>query len=383
MTKLRLREFTAQDAAAVAALYARTHPESSWPSDAACAAYFLEVLLHNPWRDPGLPSWVAEDGARIAGFFGVLPRRMRFGERAVRVAVGCQLMVDPEHRRSFAALELMKRFFSGPQELSVADGANDASRRCWEACGGLASPLHTLHWVRLLRPARGLLQLAGGRALNLLGGPLAALADACVRFGAQLNPGLREEPLEPAALAEAVHRHRGAFALRPDYDSAALEWLLAQARAKCRHGALRGALLRDRGGRAAGWFLYYLNEGVSKVLTVGGGREQLPAVLEALFAHARSRGAAALEGRLEPHLAPALKGKRCLLQNRGIATLLHARDPALLVPFLRGDALFTRLEGEWWTRFAGEPPPQEAPGPAAVFKSRPASPARSPGCSGY
>ena len=37
------------------------------------------------------------------------------------------------------------------------------------------------------------------------------------------------------------------------------------------------------------------------------------------------------------------------------ATLLHARDPALLVPFLRGDALFTRLEGEWWTRFNGEP----------------------------
>ncbi|HEY9529820.1 MAG TPA: hypothetical protein VIQ55_00420, partial [Burkholderiales bacterium] len=82
---------------------------------------------------------------------------------------------------------------------------------------------------------------------------------------------------------------------------------------------------------------------------------ELPAVLEALFAHAGTRRAAALEGRLEPHLAAALKGQRCLLQNRGIATLLHARDPALLVPFLRGDALFTRLEGEWWTRFNGEP----------------------------
>ena len=73
-------------------------------------------------------------------------------------------------------------------------------------------------------------------------------------------------------------------------------------------------------------------------------------LLAALFEHAQRRGAAAIEGRVEPHLAPALKGKRCLLQNGGVATLLHARDPGLLVPFLRGDVLCTRLEAEWWTR---------------------------------
>jgi hypothetical protein len=379
MARLRVREFTAADAPAVAALHARTHPESAWPSEAACAAYFRELLLQNPWRDPQMPSWVAEDEARIVGFFGVLPRRMRFRERAVRVAVGCQLMVDAEHRRSFAALELMKRFFAGPQDLSIADGANDASRRCWEACGGLSSQLHALHWVRLLRPARGLLHLAAGPTLALLAAPFAALADACLRVGGRIHPRLREEPLEAAGLAEAVYTARGAFALRPDYDVAGLDWLLGQARAKIRHGKLEGALLRDRGGRAAGWFLYYLNPGVAKVLTIGGARGELPVVLQALCAHARERGAAALEGRLEPHLAVALSGRRCLLQNRGIATLLHAREPALLVPFLRGDALFTRLEGEWWTRFNGEPmqdPARHSERPAAAaasaIKRRPA-----------
>jgi hypothetical protein len=363
VTRIRLREFVASDAPAVAALHARTHPASHWASDAACAAYLRDLLLHNPWRDADMPSWVAEDGARVVGFFGVLPRRMRFGERALRVAVGCQLMVDAGHRRGFMALELMKRFFSGPQDLSVADGANDASRRCWEACGGLASPLHTLHWTRLLRPARGLLHLAGGRALNLLGGPLAAIADACLRRGRPQHGALREAPLDAAGLAEAVARHRGAYTLRPDYEPAALEWLLAQARAKRRHGELHGALLCDRSRRAAGWFLYYANPGIGKVLSVGGAREQMPAVLDSLFEHARARGAAALEGRLEPHVAPALAGKRCLLQNRGIATLLHAREPALLVPFLRGDALFTRLEGECWTRFNGEPDHPRVDGP--------------------
>jgi hypothetical protein len=58
---------------------------------------------------------------------------------------------------------------------------------------------------------------------------------------------------------------------------------------------------------------------------------------------------------MDPGLAAALQGKRVLLQNRGVWTLLHARDPSLLVPFLRGDAFFSRLDGEWWMRFGGEP----------------------------
>jgi hypothetical protein len=78
-------------------------------------------------------------------------------------------------------------------------------------------------------------------------------------------------------------------------------------------------------------------------------------VLQQLFEHARAQGAVAIQGRLEPNLAQGLQGRRCLLQSRGIATLVHARDPGLLLPFFRGDALFTRLDGEWWTRFHGEP----------------------------
>lgn len=58
---------------------------------------------------------------------------------------------------------------------------------------------------------------------------------------------------------------------------------------------------------------------------------------------------------MEPELAAALQGKRVLMQNRGVWTLLHARDSGLLVPFLRGDAFFSRLDGEWWMRFGGEP----------------------------
>jgi hypothetical protein len=374
MGRLRLRAFEPQDVPEVAALQARVNPHYRWPSDAARAAYLREILLDNPWCDPELPSWVAEDGEGIVGFLGVIARRMRFGARPIRVAVSCQLMVDPARRTSLAALELMRRFFLGPQDLSVADGPNDAARRCWEAAGGIASPLHSLHWVRLLSPAQGALQLAASwprlRTMTRLAAPFAALADACgLRISPAASQGsLREEAIDAESLATAIEHHRAAYVLRPHYDAATLEWLLGQVRAKRRYGLMQGCLLRDSGGRVAGWFLYYLNRRMSQVLQVGAQRERVGATLECLFEHARSRGAVALQGRLEPHLANGLQGKQCLLQQRGAGMLLHARDSSLLLPFFRGDALFTRLDGEWWTRFSGDdaPPADEA----RVSKSR-------------
>lgn len=356
MAALRVRQFTPDDAAAVAALHARVYP-GSWPSQAELAAYIREVLLRNPWRDPALPSWVADDGEGISGFIAVLPRRMLHGKRALRVAVGCQFMVDPEKRRGLVALELLQRFFAGPQDVSIADGANETSAALWEAVGGAASHLHNLHWVRLLRPAQGLLQLAPQRlqGITAVATPIAVLADACMPRAPAAATAWREEELDAAGLADALHQHRNAFTLRPEYDRASLEWLLAQARAKQRHGVLQGCLLREAGCRVAGWFLYYLNTRMSQVLQVGARRERMSALLDRLFEHARARGAVAMQGRLEPHMAGALRGKSCLLQNRGSSTLLHARDASLLLPFYRGDAFFSRLDGEWWTRFSGGP----------------------------
>jgi len=119
-------------------------------------------------------------------------------------------------------------------------------------------------------------------------------------------------------------------------------------------GSLQGALARAADGRIAGWFLYYLNGALSQVLQLGARRGAMGEILEQLAAHARGRGARALEGRMEPELTSALRGKRCPMQNRAIWTLLQARDQGLLVPFLRGGAFFSRLDGEWWMRFSGE-----------------------------
>src|SRR5712691_5796264 len=178
-----IRVFAEDDLPGAAALFARVYPEYRWSSQAACESYFREMLFGNPWCDLRLPSWVAEEGGRLSGFYAVMPRPMLLRGRPIRVAVGCQMIVDPDQRHSLTALQLAKACLSGPQDLTLADGANDRSRRMWIGIGGTAPLLYSLHWTRPLRPARYVLSLLEGLsafppALTLAARPLAALGDA-------------------------------------------------------------------------------------------------------------------------------------------------------------------------------------------------------------
>src|SRR6195256_1070838 len=154
-----LRIFAEDDIPAAVALFGRVYPKERWNSQAACEAYFREILFDNPWRDLDLPSWVAEEDGRMAGFAGVMPRRMLFRGRPIRVAVGCQFMVDPNRRHGLTALQLARAALSGPQDLFIADGANGLSRQIWAALGGATPWLYNLQWTRPLRPARLALSL--------------------------------------------------------------------------------------------------------------------------------------------------------------------------------------------------------------------------------
>ena len=149
-----VREFSEGDLPEVVGLFQRVFPRHGWNSVEDCRRYFREVFFENPWRNGAVPSWVAVSGGRIAGFAGMMSRPMLFRGRRVLVAVDCNFIVDPAVRRSGAALKLFKAILSGPQDLTLADGAIDAVRHQWCQLGG-AMPLgYNLHWIRPLRPAR-------------------------------------------------------------------------------------------------------------------------------------------------------------------------------------------------------------------------------------
>ncbi len=205
-----IRVFAEDDVPGVVALFARSYPENRWASRAACESYFREMLCNNPWCDLHVPSWVAEQDNRICGFYGVMPRRMVLRGRPIRTAVGCQFMVDPGKHRSLVMLQLVKALLSGPQDLTLVDGANDQVRRIWIGIGGTASLLYSLHWTRPLRPVRYVLSLLDERAtlppaLTRAVRPLAPLADALAPL---LRPNrflreeteLAEDALDPATM---------------------------------------------------------------------------------------------------------------------------------------------------------------------------------------
>ena len=359
-----VRNLLEDDIPAVAALFRRAHPDQHWTSQAACEAYFREILLCNPWRDLDLPSWVADEDGRIAGFAGVVPRRMVFRGRAIRVAAGCQFIVDPHRRHGLTALQLARAALSGPQDLFIADGANDLSRQMWAGLGGTAPLLYNLHWTRPLRPARFALSLLEERRslpglLTIPLRPLSALADALT---ARVLPGrlsrrdvdLSEDALGVADMLAHLPEVADGDALRPEYDARSLAWLLEQTARKSRHGKLRTRAVIEGGSRLIGWYLYYVRAGdVGEVVQLAARNGAFDRVLQQLLADAWRHGATAVRGRLDPRHAQEFSDRHCWFRREGTWTLVHTRNADLANAIHRGKAFLSRLEGEWWLRFQG------------------------------
>jgi hypothetical protein len=329
-------------------------------------SYVEEVYFDNPWYDPELPSLVCEDASgRIDGFLGVIPRPMTGPDgEPVRAAATSNFRVrragagEARPRNPLAALRLLKTFFEGPQDFSVANGANPSSKRIWEACGGLSVPLYSLDWFRPIRPARAVLELAVQQRTRPLPPGVRQLADlADLVAGSPLArrymPGgeaqghsLRE--LDEQTAAHGLARAPG-FDLRPAYEASALRWLLGISRRKAIAGCLRSVAVRDEARqRDIGWFVYYQKKPrVAEMLQLVASDGQLHVVLRAAIGDAAAQGMALLRGDVDARDLQAYRDAVCLL-NTGRWMLVHARESAIIEAFHRGRALFTALDGERW-----------------------------------
>src|SRR5438105_2704562 len=147
-----IQTFGEEHATGVAALYFKAMRGKPNPPGQRLAQYLREILLSNPWVEPGISSLVYLEKGKIVGNLGVVPRRMDFRGHPITVAVTTQFMVDPDYRRGSAAVQLLRSFFQGPQDMSWTDGAAEEVNGIWTALGGFTAPLYAFNWIRILRP---------------------------------------------------------------------------------------------------------------------------------------------------------------------------------------------------------------------------------------
>jgi len=354
-----IRALERADLPGVSALYEQVMWSGEHTPTSRVAGYFERVFLDDPWADPEIPPLVYEapDG-EIVGFIGASTRRMRLDGRPVRMAVSSNLVAHPDWRSRGIGALLNRRLLRGPQELTVADRANESSRALWLGLGGQELVHASIGWYRILRPGAtvgALLDRRGRRGVLRTGSrlatrPLDAISARLPRLGAALVPAEPEgetEPLTTQALLEQIARLGHRLRLHPDYDAEYLGWVFGELDALRSRGRLTARLVRGAGGRVLGWFLYLLpDRGVAEVLQVGvAGSDPVP-VLDHLFWQAHRDGAAAVQGRLEPVTA-GLLGRPGVVLRKTARALVHADDPAVLGLLGSTTSLLSHLDGEW------------------------------------
>src|SRR5262249_205032 len=152
-------------------------------------------------------------------------------------------------------MRLLQRFLSGPQELSIADFANEIGRKVWDGLGGKTSHIHSLQWVKLLRPGACALssaeaKLPSFRRLSPIPRRPGQLSDA--RLG-RMGPGrfhistpdLLHSELDDQTLLALISQFGAFYSMRPEYDLLSLSWLIRRAEKINRRGKLRKIALRD------------------------------------------------------------------------------------------------------------------------------------------
>jgi len=318
--------------------------------------WFDRTLYSDPWADPEIPTLVhVEDSGEISGFIASHVRRMRFDDKIIRLAAGGPLVVHPKARNRAVGPRLWRQYLAGPQALTITDGASDEMRQIFELIGGQMMHPSSMAWARVFQPfsfmgarllhSRPRAKAAGAHMLPTLD---VITAKAVHYFNKPNGLGMTTEPLTPKLLLEHLPVVSRSLRLYPDYDEPFLEWLFAELHHNRTWGIPVRRLVRDESSRVLGWYVYFLLRGQGcQVVHVAARDRHAGDVLDALFADAVASGGAGVQGRVEPRLLADLAHRGCLFRYSA-RSLVHSRDPELLAVLAGGQALLTRLEGDWW-----------------------------------
>lgn len=354
------RPILERDLQPAADLYWNFLCERKGHAPAAACATFRELFFTSPLVDPAHPTMVYEKDGKIVGLLSIIARKMSLNGRLVRVGFGGNLVVHPEARSGLAAARLIGAYTTKQFDLCQTDSTNAAARPFLERMGFTILPALNVHWFRPLRPAQYALYAIshGGRAsasavINSLAKPFCSLADkmagklAFVPFR-PTKPRLHGTELDAETLLQCQVEFRKGYTLWPEYDLDLLKWQLGFMERRRKRGCLRKVAVRDDSGKIVGSYIYYAKRGgVGQVVQIGGDRRLTQEVLHHLLHDAWDQGAIALHGVVDERRMADFSDKGCLFTCRGGWAFSKSDDPEILDALARGNAFFSRFDGEW------------------------------------
>jgi hypothetical protein len=327
---LPVRHLHARDVPRIAQLQKSVFNGDKSPPSKQLVQYIHDVYMDYPLSaNKDLQSLVFEHDGSVVGFIGVTPHSWKWQGRDVIAVTSSQYMVDPEFRSPVAAIELLKTLLAGPQEFTIADGANEVSLRLWTRLGGRVSHLYNLFWEK--------------------------------RFEQEADTATDSNelvPLTPEMMAEHGESVLDRFDPRPLYRADEIGWVIRHSSAKRRFGPLRMMAVRDsQSGSVQGWFCYYSKPGDrARVMQVAATPMTASVVVGRMFKDMAAQGASGASGRVEPFLIETLS-RYGATYNRGFDghghyALIHSKNVPLLNALLTGEGFMSRFEGEGWYNFA-------------------------------
>lgn len=365
----QIRSFIADDLVSVADMFHRFLRKKDGAATDDLTSYLRTIFLDYPNTDPDIHSrvYVRDDG-RVSAFLGVLPVVMELNGRTIKAAVCSSFVSEDRETDPFAGARLLREVLAGPQELTFGETINDVSAEMWKTMRGHLLSSYSLDWMRILRPASFCLETAATRvspAFRALA-PLGRLIDRTVSargHGRALSyyashpdkvDSFTDAEASDAEFAQLARELVNHFTLRPVWSEEDLLTKVRHAKQKRLHGQPVQRIVRARGGRAIGLFLYHGNpQGIGRVVQIMAlpGQEQV--VIDRLIRNAYERGLVAIRGRTQPGILQAMMGKKCVFLHAS-STIVHSRDADLVKAATDGTAFFNGFCGESWTRLIGD-----------------------------
>ena len=331
---------------------------SAWPpsSSGHCST--------TPGQIAEIPSLVYEESGEILGFLGSNVRRMRFDGRGIRMACSAHQLTHPRVRN--------KAIGSSPY-ATLSRGAPRSYDHRWRErdrsadVGGVGRANRTCQLSNLRsgfcgRSASRRIGCCRAEPALRPSGPIAPVVRLLDLAATRLIDPARaneaeSEQLTPSALLDHLPDVAEGLRLVPEYDVDYLTWLFGELDRVGDERVFpdrvpRGPLLAElvtRDSQVIGWYVSHLKPGgLCRVLQVAAQPREAGAVLDRLVRRADELGAAGIYGRLEPRLVGPLSERRTLLRFSHGRLLAHGSRRVIVDSILRGDALLTRLDGEWW-----------------------------------